>query len=35
MARAAEELGRKVREEDCFGKVVQFIERNVETWRKN
>lgn len=27
MARAAEELGRKLREEDSFGKAMEFIER--------
>jgi len=30
MARAAEELGRKLREEDSFGKAIQFIERKIE-----
>jgi sterol 3beta-glucosyltransferase len=34
MARAAEELGRKLREEDSFGKAIQFIERKIEAWRK-
>jgi len=35
MARAAEELGHKLREEDSFGKAVEFIERNVEAWTRN
>ena len=35
MGRAAEELGHKLREEDSFGKAVQFIERNVEAWTRN
>jgi sterol 3beta-glucosyltransferase len=33
MARAAEELGRKLREEDSFGKAIEFIERTNERWR--
>jgi sterol 3beta-glucosyltransferase len=34
MARSAKELGRKLRQEDSFGKAIRFIEGKVETWRR-
>jgi sterol 3beta-glucosyltransferase len=34
MTQLAKELGRKLRQEDSFGKAIRFIEGKVETWRK-
>jgi sterol 3beta-glucosyltransferase len=34
MARSAMELGQRLQQEDSFGKAIQFIDRQVEVWRK-
>jgi sterol 3beta-glucosyltransferase len=34
MARSAKELGRKLQQEDSFGKAIRFIDGKVETWSK-
>jgi sterol 3beta-glucosyltransferase len=33
MAQSAKELGRKLQQEDSFGKAIRFIDRKVENWR--